>query len=69
MGVAFDCPLHKTHRITIFFSNPLDGLPAAHGATLWQRIGEDFDSLTLSPTIDSDRSECWSGVITNGEIA
>ena len=68
MGVTFDCPLHKTHRITVFFANPVDGLPPEDGAALWQRSGERFESLTASPAFDSSQSECWRGFITKGEI-
>jgi len=69
MGISFDCPFHRTHRITVFFANPLDGLPPAHCATLWRRTYKSFELLTLKPTVDVDRTECWNGCITCGEIA
>ena len=68
MGISFDCPLHMTHRITVFFANPIDGLPPEDGAVLWQRGGETFASLTASPPFDNGQSACWRGVITKGEI-
>lgn len=68
MGISFDCPLHKNHRITIFFTNPLDGKPPENGAPLWQRFGESFETLTVSPPLDIARSDCWCGFITSGEV-
>ena len=76
MGISFDCPLHMSsssplhsrHRIKIFFANPLDGLPPEQGVALWQRGGESFKALTVSPAGDAS-PECWRGFIKNGEIA
>jgi len=76
MGISFDCPLHMSsssplhsrHRIKIFFANPLDGLPPEQGVALWQRGGESFKALTVSPTGNAS-TECWRGFIKNGEIA
>lgn len=35
---------------------------------LWQRTGETFDDLTLSPSVDASKSGHWHGHITGGEI-
>ncbi len=35
---------------------------------LWQRTGETFETLTLSPSVDASRAGCWHGFITNGEV-
>jgi len=75
MGISFDCPLHvafnnplqNRHRIKIFFANPMDGKPPENGVPLWERGGETFKALTVSPAGDA-RPECWHGFITNGEI-
>jgi len=37
--------------------------------TLWQRTGETFETLTLSPSVDASKSGHWHGHVTNGEIA
>lgn len=34
----------------------------------WQRSGDNFDNLTLTPSIDASRSGHWHGFVTNGEI-
>ncbi len=37
----------------------------------WQRTGETFDTLTLTPSIHSrkEKGGCgWHGFITNGEV-
>ncbi len=34
----------------------------------WQRTGETFDDLTLTPSIDVSKYGHWHGHITNGEI-
>ncbi len=35
---------------------------------LWQRTGETFEDITLSPSIDASNSGHWHGHIINGEI-
>lgn len=69
MGIVFDCPVHRNHRLGIFFKNPIDGLPAAEGQLLWQRTGESFDKLTVSPSVDASQFiGCWHGHIVKGEV-
>lgn len=65
MGLSFDCPVHRNHRLVVMFSNPIDGQPPVSDQNLWHRDGEDFESLTLGPSIDSN---CWHGHIVNGEV-
>jgi len=70
LGLTFDCPLHRRiHRITVFFENPLDGLPPPHGVALWKREGESFETLTLSPPPGVNCLDCWIGFINNGEVS
>lgn len=75
MGLIFNCPCGKCNemrRLAIPFANPLDGGPPydekiGRGA-LWQRTGDTFETLTLTPSI-LRMEECkWHGFITNGEI-
>jgi len=69
MGVTFLCPHCKATRLAVFFANPIDGLPPTDDAThLWQRTGEDFETLTLSPSIDASAHGHFHGFITNGAV-
>lgn len=69
MGITFDCPHCKATRLGVWIANPIDGLPPTDDATLlWQRSGETFDTLTLSPSIDVSAHGHWHGFIKNGEI-
>jgi hypothetical protein len=36
---------------------------------IWQRTGETFDDLTLTPSIDASPSGHWHGYVTNGQVA
>lgn len=40
-------------------------VPPGH---LWSRQGDDFASLTLSPSIDASKAGHWHGNVTNGEV-
>lgn len=69
VGVVFDCPDGCGIPCYVPFANPLDGGashdPQRHG---WQRTGETFETLTLTPSI-LRRGGCgWHGFITNGEV-
>lgn len=77
IGLFFDCPIHADCWVAVRFANPLDGggtfmhpdEPAATPA--WQRTGEDFATLTLSPSIrvlgGADGCE-WHGFIRGGKF-
>ncbi len=86
VGVSFDCPCQPCTtqrtggeadfylRVFVGFANPLDGGPAhdpRQGAQ-WQRTGETFETLTLTPSIQRHRvgdGGCdWHGFVTNGEV-
>lgn len=69
MGIIFNCP-HCNSNICVWFSNPLDGGPPAPPEILpsprWHRTGDNFENLTLIPSINTENH--WHGFITNGEI-
>lgn len=71
IGVSFDCPCGKAClRAFVAFSNPLDG-GGAHispGQPTWERKGEAFETLTLTPSIQRLDNCRWHGFITNGEV-
>jgi hypothetical protein len=73
LGISFDCP-HCTGRfkarVTVPFENPLDGkAPVTGFDQYFNRVGDDFTTLTVSPLIDGSRNGHWRGTITNGEVA
>ena len=69
MALTFECPHCRTCRLGVWFANPIDGLPPTDDAkTLWQRTGESFDVLTLTPSIDASNHGHWHGTIFNGEV-
>ncbi len=35
---------------------------------VWERTGETFEQMTLSPSVDASASGHWHGYITKGEI-
>ena len=77
VGISFDCPCGCDSRGFIGFANPLDGGPPydPRPNALWQRTGDTFDTLTLSPSIQrhkvGDHGCEWHGYIglsTPGEV-
>lgn len=71
VGVMLDCPCGAVDSpLYVPFANPLDGGPQ-YGPQGWQRTGESFDTLTLTPSILRTFSHCgcrWHGYITAGEV-
>lgn len=75
VGLVFDCPCGCGERRYVPFNNPLDGGPRFNdtpaGRPFWDRTGETFETLTLTPSIlaSKDHGGCgWHGFITNGEV-
>jgi len=85
IGISFLCPcavctpkrsgnpdLDFSLRIFVAFSNPLDGGPSLDPQHAeWQRTGETFDTLSLTPSIlrNPDRGGCgWHGFVVNGVV-
>lgn len=77
-GVSFDCPCCRTRggadrivrRIHVMFVEPLDGgAPVRSHGPLWKRIGESFETLTLTPSVDASSDGHWHGHVTNGEAS
>jgi len=74
IGVLLDCPCGNTdegHQLYVPFANPLDGGPPMQTGKNkgWQRTGETFETLTLTPSILRIVPSCgWHGFITNGEV-
>lgn len=78
VGISFDCPCGCKLPCFVCFENPLDGGLSVNGDRhTWKREGDNFEVLTLTPSIlrvkwkDNTGKEhgCgWHGFITNGKI-
>lgn len=70
VGVGFDCPCGCGTRCHVLFENPRDGQGNLGPGTgpYWSRIGDDFETLTLTPSIHRVDGCGWHGFITSGEI-
>lgn len=72
-GVAlmFDCPIHEDCLCCVSVNPPLDGGPAIE-TKAWRRTGgEDFETVTLAPSIKvlGGPEGCeWHGHIRNGRF-
>lgn len=77
--VVLDCPVcpgAKAHRCHVPFANPMNGAKAVTRHHLWQREGDTFETLTLSPSVDYTKYDngtvrdpnCWHGFIRVGEV-
>jgi len=70
VGVSFDCPCGCGTRCFVPFSNPIDGgIDYAGGGPAWNRTGETFEDMTLTPSILRLHGCGWHGFLTNGELA
>lgn len=73
VGIELDCPCgnaDEEHRLYVPFANPLDGGPTLETRG-WQRTGDTFETLTLTPSIlrNPIRGGCgWHGFITGGQV-
>lgn len=73
VGVIFDCPCgnhDEEHRCYVAFSNPI-GPGDYVDDKGWKRVGETFETLSLTPSIyrRTDWGGCgWHGFITNGDV-
>jgi hypothetical protein len=79
VGITFICPCgthprdgeYDTDRCCIIFENPLDGggrFDATTPGHYWTRVGETFETLSLTPSIQRVGGCGWHGFITNGEM-
>lgn len=77
IGVSFECSCGCGDRMAVGFANPLDGgAPVivtrnVEGIpTWWQRTGDTFETMSLSPSIVVWRAkkEHWHGVLQHGIV-
>lgn len=61
-------------RLGVLFKQEIDrdGLPNeihwTRAGIKWDRTGDTFDTLSLTPSVDASKWGHWHGFITNGEI-
>lgn len=71
-GLVFLCPKCKDHYLGVYFSNPVDGKPPySRGGQVsiwWERHGDKFETLSITPSIQVIGCCAWHGHVTNGEI-
>lgn len=71
-GLSFICPhcfgQPSPARLAAFVNPPFDGGAPAEGVLLWTRTGDDFETLSLTPSYDASGHGHWHGFITNGAI-
>lgn len=72
VGIMFDCPcgnFEEEHRCYVPFSNPIGPGPGRdESGRGWQRTGDTFETLTLTPSIYRINGCGWHGFITNGVV-
>lgn len=79
IGLTFECPHCRTQRIGVAFHHKgrevveNNAILAVHGAAdanhIWTLVGnDDFENLTLTPSIDASVSGHWHGWVTSGEV-
>lgn len=70
VGVGFNCPCGCDRRCHVLFENPRDGLGNLGSGTgpYWFREHDDFETLSLTPSIQRRDGCKWHGYITNGDI-
>ena len=73
VALSFDCPCGNSDclRACIGFTNPPDGKGPckSRGENTWEMLGDSFENLTLSPSIQRVGECGWHGFITDGEVA
>jgi hypothetical protein len=73
LGIAFANPpgggvQHSLETTSLMWhvheARTFDVPPGFH----WHREGEDFETMSLTPSVDASKSGHWHGCITNGEV-
>ena len=70
VGLMCNCPCGCDRQLYVPFANPLDGGSPIDARQGWQRTGDTFETLTLTPSILRKGPETcgWHGFVTDGEI-
>jgi hypothetical protein len=83
--MTFLCPHCRQERLGVLFDKPIDpdgvatsvagftydpvGFGTSMNMHVWNRVGDTFETLTLSPSIDGSQIGHWHGFITNGDLS
>ena len=69
IAILFDCPCGCDSCVHLTISNPLGGAESIKDDRhTWERTGDTFETLTLTPSFRR-KSHCgYHGFVTNGEI-
>jgi len=77
-GLSFECPHCRATRITVLFKPSFDdamlsrlGVPWPHPhveGLVWNRTGDTFETITLEPSVNAEKTGHWHGNITSGEL-
>jgi hypothetical protein len=62
MGIREQRELLEAHELSLHEVAP------CNETTCWIFSGSDFETLSVTPSIDASKSGCWHGFITNGVI-
>lgn len=72
IGLMMNCPCRQCGQaLFVPFRNPLDGGDPEKYGSLWTRTGEEFETMTLEPSIRRipfSGSCGWHGFVRNGEV-
>ena len=70
VGIGFECPCGECgERVYIGFKNPIDGSEQVdNDRASWQRTGNTFERMTLTPSIQRMGKCRWHGYLTDGEL-
>jgi len=66
LGIFFVEPIDPNQHVDIDWPNYMLQHPASR---FWHRIGETFEQLTVTPSVDASQHGHWHGFITNGEVS
>lgn len=68
VGVMFDCPCGCESPVFVYLQKPLDGGPPVETkAPKWDRAGDTFEDLTLSPSLQRVGGCETHGWVKNGK--